>query len=100
MTFVQRTIVFVVGQVVLSMPSLGVSSLDFDRVVQTMRSFFIRGPAAGVRRVALFGGERQAGEMIVRDRHQVGDEARQIVGQRIEAGSISGTSARSCRGRD
>lgn len=25
------------------MPSLGVSSLDFDRVVQTMRSFFRRG---------------------------------------------------------
>ncbi|ESZ37516.1 hypothetical protein X733_02035 [Mesorhizobium sp. L2C067A000] len=31
---------FVLGQVFLSMPSLGVSSLDFDRVVQTMRSFF------------------------------------------------------------
>ncbi|KQZ14460.1 hypothetical protein ASD44_10545 [Mesorhizobium sp. Root554] len=30
----------IVGQVLLSMPSLGVSSLDSDRVVQTMRSFF------------------------------------------------------------
>jgi hypothetical protein len=31
---------FVIGQVFLSMPSLGVSSLDFDRVVKAMRSFF------------------------------------------------------------
>ena len=33
------------------MPSLGVSSLDFDRVVQTMRSFF-SGPGGSIRRRA------------------------------------------------
>ena len=32
LTFVHRTIGYEFGQVLLSMPSLGVSSLDFDRV--------------------------------------------------------------------
>ena len=65
------------------MPSLGVSSLDLDRVVRTTR-FFLRGIRAAPSR-SLFGGERQPAKDVVRQRHQVGAEARQIIGQRIEA---------------
>lgn len=98
------------------MPSLGVSSLDFDRVVRTTRSFFrrgiqrIRAPFRPARRrlymaqdlffgpefpcknrfifLASFGGKRQIDKIVIGHRHQVGRELCQIVGECIEAGGF------------
>ncbi len=79
MTFVQRTINWQSDRLFLSMPSLGVSSLDFDRVVQAMRSFF-----KPKRFALLFRGQRKSVEMMLGQRHQIRGETRKIVGQRIE----------------
>src|SRR5688572_4051080 len=62
------------------MPSLGVSSLDFDRVGKTMRSFF------ALKQWLLLGCQRQVEEVMAGHCHQLGREPRKIVGQRIEAG--------------
>ncbi len=66
------------GQFVLSMPSLGVSSLDFDRVGDDAVFFYASFSDRSL------GGERQSGEVVFGDGHQVGGETRQVVGERIE----------------
>ena len=79
------------------MPSLGVSSLDFDRVGNdavffSASIFGLTNASIWRRRTgtrSLLGGQRSVEEIVedivIRHRHQLGRETRQIVGQCVEA---------------
>jgi hypothetical protein len=66
------------------MPSLGVSSLDFDRIGNDAVLFSPSRLSSG--NVALLSRERIALEIMIRDRHQIRAEARKILGQGSKAG--------------
>src|SRR5688572_18366875 len=64
------------------MPSLGVSSLAFDRVVRTTRSFFEH----AVANCEVFRRQRRFHEILVRPRHQRGAEPGKIIGECVKYG--------------